>query len=61
MKQCFTHRLPSHVTLLNDPPPEDSSETREKVNLLMKTAALSLAMKSARRKTPSVPVRPEAA
>jgi hypothetical protein len=50
MKQCFTHRMPSHVTLLNDPPLEDSSETREKVNLLMKTAALSLAMKSPRRK-----------
>jgi hypothetical protein len=56
MKQCFTHRLPSGVTLLNDPRPEDSSEAREKVNLLMKTAALSLAMKSSRRKTPSGPV-----
>ena len=56
MKQCFTHREPSHVTLLNDPPLEESSEAREKVNLLMKTAALSLAMKSTRRKTPSDPV-----
>jgi hypothetical protein len=56
MKQYFTHRLPSHVTLLNDPRPEESSEAREKVNLLMKTAALSLALKSSRRKSPSGPV-----
>jgi hypothetical protein len=53
MKQCFTHRLPSHVTLLSDPWPEDFSDVRAKVEHLVKTAALPLALKSARRKVPS--------
>jgi hypothetical protein len=42
MKQCFTHRLPSHQTLLSDPWPEDFSETRDKVERLMKTGMLAL-------------------
>jgi hypothetical protein len=55
MKQCFTHRLPSPVTLLNDPWPEDFSYARAKVEHLVKTGALPLALKSTRRKGASGP------
>jgi hypothetical protein len=51
MKQCFSHRSPSHVTLLCDPWPEDFSETRAKVERLMKTGELPLPSKNNRRKT----------
>ena len=56
MKQCFTHRLPSRTTLLADPWPDDFSEARAKVEHLVKTGELPLALKSARRTTP--PGRP---
>jgi hypothetical protein len=55
MKQCFTHRLPSHVTLLRDPWPEDFSDVRAKVERLVKTAELPLALKGTRRKGNSGP------
>jgi hypothetical protein len=55
MKQCFTHRLPSPVTLLSDPWPEDFSQARDKVERLMKTGVLPLALKSDRRKPKSGP------
>jgi hypothetical protein len=55
MKQCFSHRQPSSVTLLSDPWPEDPSEIREKVELVRKTLTLpniaKLAGKSARKST----------
>lgn len=51
MKQCFTHRSPSRMTLLNDPWPEDFSETRAKVERLLKTGALQVKLKNIRRKT----------
>jgi hypothetical protein len=55
MKQCFTHRLPSPVTLLSDPWPEDFSHARAKVEQLVKTGALPLTLKSTPRKTHSGP------
>ena len=53
MKQCFTHRSPSPVTLLSDPWPEDFSRARGKVEQLMKTGVIPLALKSNRRKSKS--------
>ena len=52
MKQSFAHRLPSHVTLLNDPW-QENLEARERVNRLLQTAAISLAMKSNSRRKPA--------
>jgi hypothetical protein len=55
MKQCFTHRLPSHLTLLSDPWPDDFAELRIKIESKM-TAALPLVLaKSARRKPATEP------
>jgi hypothetical protein len=50
LKPCFTHREPSHVTLLNDPWPEDFSATRDRVARLMKAPELPPAAKRTRRK-----------
>jgi hypothetical protein len=50
MKQCFTHRLPTPLTLLSDPWPEDFSETRDKVERLIKTGALPAMLKNATRR-----------
>jgi hypothetical protein len=50
MKQCFTHRLPSHVTLLSDPWPEDFSGMRDKIEQLAKTSMLVAAVKNAPRR-----------
>jgi hypothetical protein len=55
MKQCFTHRLPSPLTLLSDPwPPEDFAEVRAKVEARIKTAALPSVSKTARLAGPRV-------
>jgi hypothetical protein len=48
MKQCFTHRLPSSVTLLSDPWPEDPSEIREKVEKVRKTLQFPVVSKADR-------------
>jgi hypothetical protein len=47
MKQCFTHRLPSSVTLLNDPSP-DPAEARAHLEKLRKDIAGSMTTKSGR-------------
>jgi hypothetical protein len=47
MKQCFSHRQPSSVTLLSDPWPEDPIEIREKVEMVRKTLSLPRIAKAA--------------
>jgi len=49
MKQCFSHRQPSSVTLLSDPWPEDPIEIREKVEMVRKTLSLPRIAKAARK------------
>ena len=48
MKQTFTHRLPSPVTLLSDPWPENLIEVRSRIANLRKAVAQSITEKTGR-------------